>query len=124
MSRISPLVRAISSVPSAPVEGARGATIQVLVGPSEGADRLLTRCFTLAPGGRIPAHRHPDIEHQQVVLEGEMVVELDGRQLVVRKGDCLLIPAGMAHWYENRTASEVRFLCMIPRTDGYRTEWL
>ena len=124
MPRVEPMLRPITAVPATVVERARGASIQVLVGPEDGADRLVTRCFTMAPGGRIPTHRHADIEHQQVVLEGAMVVSLDGRERVARVGDCLLIPAGVAHWYENRGAEAVRFLCMIPRTESYRTEWL
>ncbi len=124
MPAIAPLVRPLSSVPEVRVERARGASMQVLVGPDDGADRLVTRCFTLSPGGRIPCHRHPDIEHQQLVLEGEMVVNLDGSERVARAFDCVLIPAGTAHWYENRGDRPVRFLCMIPRTEGYATEWL
>jgi len=42
----------------------------------------------------------------------------------VGAGDCLLIPAGVAHWYENRGAVPVRFLCMVPLTEAYQTEWL
>ena len=69
-------------------------------------------------------HRHATIEHQQVVLEGEMAIALDDREVVVRAGDCLLIPAGVAHWYENRGDVPVRFLCVVPITSEYQTEWL
>jgi quercetin dioxygenase-like cupin family protein len=124
MPDIAPLVRPLSAVPAVQVDRARGASMRVLVGPDDGADRLVTRCFTLEVGGRIPCHRHADIEHQQVVLEGEMVVSLDGSERFVRALDCLLIPAGTAHWYENRGDRPVRFLCVIPRTDSYATEWL
>lgn len=124
MPSIPPLVRSLESVPEVRVDRARGASMRVLVGPDDGADRLVTRCFTLEPGGRIPCHRHADIEHQQLVLEGEMVVNLDGSERVARAHDCLLIPAGTAHWYENRGDRPVRFLCMIPRTESYATEWL
>ena len=60
----------------------------------------------------------------QVVLEGEMVLGLDGREAVARAGDCLLIPAGVAHWYANRGTQPVSFLCVVPLTDDYQTEWL
>jgi quercetin dioxygenase-like cupin family protein len=79
---------------------------------------------SIEPGGRIPAHRHDAIEHEQLVLEGEMVVSLDGREETVRSGDCLFIPVGVVHWYENRKKAPARFLCIVPRTDAYRTEWL
>ena len=119
-----PVVRSMTEAQEVAVDRARGATIQVLLGPDDGVPRFVTRRFTLAPGGRIPCHRHADIEHEQVVLEGEMVLSLDGEEHTVRQGDCIFIPAGVAHWYENRTPAPVRFLCMVPRTDTYETDWL
>jgi quercetin dioxygenase-like cupin family protein len=118
------VVRAMDDSAAQPVERSRGATIQVLLGPEDGAPHFVTRRFTLEPGGRIPSHRHDAIEHEQVVLEGSMVLELDGLERPVSAGDCVLIPAGVAHSYENRGDRSVRFLCMVPRTDDYQTEWL
>ena len=119
-----PVVRSIDSVEHREVERSRGASIQVLLGPDEGAPRFATRCFTIEPGGRIPCHRHATIEHEQVVISGEMLLGLDEEIVSVRSGDCMLIPAGVAHWYENRTDAPVRFLCMVPLTQEYETEWL
>jgi len=119
-----PVIRAMDDDKAVPVERARGATIEVLLGAADGAPRFATRRFTIAPGGRIPCHRHDQIEHEQVVLEGTMVLGLDDRVVEVAAGDCLLIPAGVAHWYENRSVLPVRFLCMVPLTHGYQTEWL
>lgn len=119
-----PVIRAMDEVAERPVERARGATIQVLLGPDDGAPNFVTRCFALQPGGRIPCHRHDTIEHEQLVLAGEMVLGLDGDERTVRAGDCVLIPPGVAHWYENRGTVAVRFLCVVPRTADYRTEWL
>lgn len=96
----------------------------VLIGPERGAVRYVTRRFTLAPGGRIPAHRHEDIEHQQVVVRGEMVLTLDGVERVVRPGDAVFIPVGTVHAYANRSLEEVEFLCIVPATSNYATEWL
>jgi len=123
-SRSEPVVRSMDDPRPSTVEGARGTSIQVLLGPEDGTPNFVTRRFTIDPGGRIPCHRHPTIEHEQVVLEGEMVLALDEREHVVRAGDCVFIPAGVAHWYENRGAVPVRFLCMVPRTADYTTEWL
>jgi quercetin dioxygenase-like cupin family protein len=123
-SQASAVVRAIDSVAANEVERSRGASIQVLLGPDDGVPRFVTRCFTLAPGGRIPCHRHATIEHEQVVLEGEMTLGLDDDVVRLRGGDCIFIPAGVAHWYENHGDTKVRFLCMVPLTDGYETEWL
>lgn len=110
--------------PGQPVQRAQGARMAVLIGPQQGEVRYVTRRFTLAPGGRIPAHRHDAIEHQQVVVRGEMVLTLDGVEREVRPGDAVFIPAGTAHAYANRSAEEVEFLCIVPATSDYATEWL
>ena len=65
----------------------------------------------------------PDIEHEQVMIRGEMVLGLDGEERVVRAGDAMFLPAGSVHWYENRGAAEVEFLCVVPITAEYRTDW-
>jgi len=123
-TRERPIIRPISDVARADVDRARGTAIQVLLGPDDQMPNYFTRLFTIEPGGRIPEHRHDTIEHQQVILEGEMATSLDGQQGVARAGDCVYIPAGCAHWYENRGDAPVKFLCIVPATADYGTEWL
>ena len=123
-NRRSAVVTPPHSVMAAPVKRARGARMAILLGPEQGAPNFITRRFLLAAGGRIPAHRHPTIEHEQVMVRGEMVLGTDDEVRTVRAGDAMFLPAGCAHWYENRTAEEVEFLCIIPNTPGYETEWL
>jgi quercetin dioxygenase-like cupin family protein len=98
--------------------------MRVLLGPESGVPHFVTRVFTLEPGGRIPSHRHDSIEHEQLVLDGRMVIGLDAREAEVGPGDGIFIPAGVSHWYENRGSETVRFVCVVPRTDDYQTEWL
>ena len=125
MSHIpSPVIRDATAVTPQPVERTRGAAIQILIGPADGAPNFITRRFTLDPGGRIPKHRHASIEHEQVMLAGTMTIGLDRREADVTAGDSIFIPAGVAHWYENRTDEPVAFLCMVPITADYQTEWL
>ena len=119
-----PVVRPMDAIEEVTVEKSRGTTIQILLGPEEGVPNFATRRFTIQPGGRIPCHRHESIEHEQVVLEGAMVIGLDGVETNVAAGDCVFIPAGVAHWYENRGPVPVRFLCVVPMTADYQTEWL
>jgi quercetin dioxygenase-like cupin family protein len=107
-----------------PVMRARGARMAVLIGPDDGAPRFIMRRFFLAPGGRIPAHSHESIEHEQVVIRGEMVIGLNDEVHTVQAGDAIFIPAGTAHWYENRGPREVEFLCVVPCTSEYSTDWL
>lgn len=120
----APVIRALDSVEEVTVPRCRGARLRVLLGPEIGVPNFITRQFTLEPGGRIPRHRHDDIEHEQFVLDGSMVIGLDAREVEVRPGDSVFIPAGVSHWYENRENAPVRFLCVVPNTDDYQTEWL
>lgn len=117
-------VRNANESEAAPVAKATGAKMQVLVGPDEGAPRYITRKFTLDPGGRIPRHSHPDIEHEQYVLSGEMQLGLGEDVHTVTPGDAVFIPAGEVHWYENKGSQPVEFLCIVPKTDSYDTDWL
>lgn len=107
-----------------PVERATGARMQVLIGPGEEAPNFITRKFTLEPGGRIPAHRHPDIEHEQFVLRGGMKLGIDSEVHDVKAGEAVYIPAGSTHWYVNDGSAPVEFLCIVPRTAEYKTEWM
>jgi len=75
-----------------PVDRARGATIQVLIGPSDGAANFLTRKFTIQPGGRIPRHKHPGIEHEQFVLSGTMRIGIGDDVRDVVAGEAIFIP--------------------------------
>jgi len=119
-----PVVRSMEAIDEVEVDRSRGTTIQILLGPEEGVPNFATRRFTIQPGGRIPCHRHESIEHEQVVLEGAMVIGFDGEETEVMAGDCVFIPSGVAHWYENRGSVPVRFLCVVPMTADYQTEWL
>jgi quercetin dioxygenase-like cupin family protein len=45
---------------------------------------------------KIPFHEHP-VEHLVVVLEGEMELMLENQKLVLKKKDCLFVPAKTRH---------------------------
>ena len=108
----------------APVARARGARMAVLVGPEQAAPHFITRRFVLEPGAYIPSHLHPAIEHEQVVVRGEMELITEEGTRTVRAGDAVYLPAGCAHAYANRGGEPVEFICVIPRTEGYETLWL
>jgi len=119
-----PIVREAAAVAAQPVAKSTGAHIRVLLGPEDGMPRFYMREFTLEPGGRIPAHSHDAIEHEQYVVAGELTISLDGELRTAVAGRCIYIPAGCAHWFENRGATDCRFLCMIPAGIAYSTDWL
>ncbi len=117
------IIKKMDDTPHDDVPKSPGATIQVLLGPNDDMPNYYTRRFTLNPGAKIPAHRHDTIEHQQVILEGGMVVTLDGVEQVATKGDVVYLPPKAFHAYENRGDVPCRFLCIVPAVDDYATEW-
>jgi len=118
------VVRGQDSIESIIVARCRGASMKVLLGEESGVPNFITRLFSLEAGGRIPCHRHDTIEHEQLVISGTMIIGLSGREIEVTAGDGIFIPAGVDHWYENRKTDPVQFVCVVPRTDDYQTEWL
>ncbi len=105
------------------VKNTTGTRMATLIGADDGAPCFATRRFVISPGGRISAHSHPDIEHEQVVVAGEVHLSLDGVNRVVRAGDAVFIPAGTVHSYENRGHVDAEFICVIPLTEGHSTDW-
>ena len=118
-----PKVVARGDVATGPVSGAKRTAMATLIGAADGAASMSLRRFVIEPGGIIPAHTHPDIEHEQIVISGEMILYLAGDEHRASAGDAVFIPAGSVHRYENRTDRPVEFICVIPATAGYRTEW-
>lgn len=121
---VTGMVRPSQGVARRPVERATGAWVQVLVGPAEGAANFVLRKFTLEPGGVIPLHRHPHVEHEQYVLSGRIRLTLGGSVQEVTAGDVVFIPAGVPHRYDNPGPETAEFLCVVPQTASYETEWL
>ncbi len=118
------IIRHIAECPKEKVANAEETTIQILLGAADEMPNFYTRQFTIQPSGEIPNHLHPEIEHQQVILEGEMTLVLDGKRHIVKAGDCVYIPPGAAHMYINHTRAPVRFICIVPATLEYTTEWI
>jgi quercetin dioxygenase-like cupin family protein len=124
MGLVKGTVKNSAAVEARPVERGEKAFIQVLIGPEDGAPHFITRKFTILPGGRIPKHKHPTIEHEQYVLSGRMKIWIGDEEKEVGPGQAVFIPADTPHAYLNVGNEPVEFLCVIPKTSGYATEWL
>ncbi len=74
-------------------------------------------------GGRENAHTH-DIPETGYVLEGEGLLTMDGRDLPVRAGDMLYVPAGLAHgWSAPDGALRILFTFPADRLDEVAYRW-
>ena len=92
-----------------------------LVTPAVGARGLLNGITQFAPGAAVAFHSH-DCEESVMLLEGEGVLEVDGRAIPLRPYDTTWIPAHVPHRFRNLSpAQPMRILWIYARVDATRT---
>lgn len=87
----------------------------VKAGDADGSDFGLIE-YRMPRGARTPFHRHEREDEAAYVLEGEVRVVLEGRELVAGPGAYVHLPCGVAHGLE--ALSEARLL-IVSRPDGF-----
>jgi len=112
-------VKSSGKVKSQKVDNAVKTEIEWLLDRHDGVPNFEMRRFTIKPGGSIPEHFHPDIEHEQYVLKGRYRVGLGTKVHQVKAGDSIFIPAGTHHWYRNTGKEDAEFICIIPKVEKY-----
>ncbi|WP_461828560.1 cupin domain-containing protein [Aquifex sp.] len=60
------------------------------------------------PGTYYPTHTHPDREVRWVI-EGEVVIGAEGKEIVLREGDRIELEPETPHWA--KTEKGVRYIC-------------
>lgn len=103
------------------VQKAAKTKIEWLLDRRDGAPNFEMRRFTIGPGGSIPRHYHPSIEHEQYVLKGRYEVGIGETVHQVKAGDSIFIPKGTPHWYRNTGRRDAEFLCIVPTTAKYES---
>ena len=77
--------------------------------------------ITLEPGGGIPLHYHNEFSEYYEVLEGELTIRYNKENRILKKGDYILIPVKVNHYYKNNSNEIVRFKVVIqPGNIGYQ----
>ena len=93
-----------------PGAGARVGNVEFLC-LSEDSARFNLSQITMAPHKHgPPAHVHDDEDDAFYILEGELVFEVEGDEIVAGPNTFVLVPPGVTHTFVNRTDSEVRLL--------------
>ena len=88
-----------------------GALSKLLVHPEVADARLIDhRISTYAPMAHVAAHTHKVQEQIYHVLEGEGLMEIDGRRQVIRRHDVVFIPPGIEHALYNTGLGQLTFL--------------
>jgi mannose-6-phosphate isomerase-like protein (cupin superfamily) len=63
--------------------------------------------------GEFPFHSHPDTDDFFLVLEGEMVMDLEGETHTVKAGELFVVPIGVTH--RPRAEHECKVLLIEPK---------
>jgi quercetin dioxygenase-like cupin family protein len=77
----------------------RTSDIGAFAGPEHGLRRLIVQVQPVAPHEVGHLHRHDDADQILGVLQGELLIEVDGESRVCRPGDMGIAPAGSAHGF-------------------------
>ncbi|MBE2240876.1 MAG: cupin domain-containing protein [Caldilineaceae bacterium] len=66
-------------------------------------EELHAYLLVVPPGGAIESHVHENKHELFDVLEGEGIIEVDGRPIVSAPGRCIFVPAGSTHRLHNES---------------------
>ncbi len=96
-----------------------GALSKALVHPdTTGSKQLDYRISTYAPMAYVAMHSHKVQEQVYHVLDGEGLMEIDGKKTVVRKHDVIFLPPGAEHAIQNTGLGDLTFIVVTtPVTD-------
>ena len=86
------------------LEVAPGVKLDCLVGAYNQARNLTTGLVTFAPGAELPCHRHTFGE-SITLLQGRVLVDVEGRHYEIGPLDNVTIPRGIAHRVSNLSRS-------------------
>ncbi|MFC2169312.1 cupin domain-containing protein [Acidobacteriota bacterium] len=91
----------------------KGVYRKILLGPDDGSLKIVMRLYNVTPGGYTPFHSH---EHEHIVRveNGKgVVVTNDGEEIVVSKGQNLLVESNEKHQFKNPFHEPFKFSCTI-----------
>lgn len=106
------LIRNVVEVPWQEFPGHFGGALsKALVRPESAGSRLIDyRISCYQPMAHVALHTHKVQEQVYHVLEGEGMMEVDGKRQVVRKHDVIYIPPGVEHGISNTGLTDLTFI--------------
>ena len=107
-------IRKAGSRDSQEIVSAQGTSMQVLISAEE-APNYAFRKIVMESNGSMPKHTN-QVEHEQYVLGGSGIIEIDNEPYAVSVGDAVYIPAGVPHSY--RAGKDgLEFICVVPNKE-------
>lgn len=83
--------------------------------------RLLVGLNSFEPGQSHALHAHAGQDKVYLVIEGEGLFLLEGRELAMRAGDLLVAPDGVPHGIHNTSEDRLIVLAILAPAPGAKT---
>ncbi len=114
-----PSIRNVVEVPWEEFPGHFGGALsKPLVRPETACSHLLDyRISCYQPKAYVEPHAHKVQEQVYHVLEGDGLMEIDGKRQVVRKHDVIFIPPGVTHAIYNTGLIDLTFIVVTTPID-------
>lgn len=107
----APAPRLTGGVCENPVTGEH---VVILEGPEDNGGERILAVLTVRPGGAVAGeHTHAHFSERFGVLEGELAVRVDGREMVRRTGGDVVVAPGVRHDWWNAGDAPARVLVEI-----------
>ena len=118
-----PFVRNMAEIDWQEFPGHFGSALsKALVRPENcGARRVDYRISCYQPMAYVQEHAHKVQEQIYHVLDGEGLLTLDGRRVLMRKHDYVFIPPGVKHSFTNNGVTPLVFLVVTTPVDDLET---
>jgi mannose-6-phosphate isomerase-like protein (cupin superfamily) len=106
------LIRNVAEVPWQEFPGHFGGALsKALVRPETAGSQLIDyRISTYQPMAHVALHTHKVQEQVYHVLDGEGMMEMDGKRRLVRRHDVIYIPPGVEHGISNTGLTDLTFI--------------
>lgn len=106
------LIRNVAEVPWQQFPGHFGGALsKALVRPETAGSQLIDyRISTYQPMAHVVLHTHKVQEQVYHVLDGEGMMEMDGKRRLVRRHDVVYIPPGVEHGISNTGLTDLTFI--------------
>jgi len=98
------------------MDGALNVEKQIPISRNDGTPNMSLRVFTVNPGGHTPYHQH-DYEQLNYIVDGDgVLINENGDELPLTKGDFALVLPNEKHQYKNISSDkQFIFLCGVPK---------
>ena len=101
-------------------EGVKNVTMKILIGPDDGSNNLIMRCFKILQNGHTPRHKHPH-EHIVKIEKGKgVVIDGEGNQHEVSPGRSIFVKSNEEHQFKNPYPEPFEFICNILNPERYK----